>query len=108
MRPHPNGRLPAARRIRRGRRYAPDGVHVRRWAEELADVKGALVHEPWNLPAQERARTVPLPEGLDPFKRARGAPEVRRDDVRRAAGHPARHLVRVSRHTRIARKVPRP
>lgn len=90
--------------IAQGKRYDPDGAYVRRWVEELADVKAADVHEPWNLPAQERASTgypepvVSLAEGLDRFKRARGAPEVRREDIRRAAGHHAQHLVRV-RHT---------
>lgn len=64
--------------IAQGKRYDPDGAYVRRWVEELADVKAADVHEPWNLPAQERASTgypepvVSLAEGLDRFKRARG------------------------------------
>ncbi|ARF57890.1 cryptochrome/photolyase family protein [Streptomyces gilvosporeus] len=64
--------------VTQGKRYDPDGAYVRRWVEELAGVQGAVVHEPWNLPAQERARTgypkpvVSLAEGLDRFKRARG------------------------------------
>ncbi|MFJ9566348.1 cryptochrome/photolyase family protein [Streptomyces fuscichromogenes] len=61
-----------------GKRYDPDGVYVRRWVPELADVRGAAVHEPWRLPGLERASTdypepvVSLPEGLDRFRRARG------------------------------------
>ncbi|MYV49979.1 deoxyribodipyrimidine photo-lyase [Streptomyces sp. SID2888] len=64
--------------VAQGKRYDPDGAYVRRWVEELADVKGAVVHEPWRLPAQERSRTgypepvVSLAEGLARFKRARG------------------------------------
>ncbi|MFF9587208.1 cryptochrome/photolyase family protein [Streptomyces achromogenes] len=61
-----------------GKRFDPDGVYVRRWVEELADVEGGAVHEPWKLPARERSRTgypepvVSLAEGLERFKRARG------------------------------------
>ncbi|MGW2491446.1 cryptochrome/photolyase family protein [Streptomyces sp. NPDC001606] len=61
-----------------GKRYDPGGAYVRRWVEELADVPGATVHEPWKLPPRERSRTgypepvVSLAEGLERFKRARG------------------------------------
>ncbi|MFG2957508.1 cryptochrome/photolyase family protein [Streptomyces sp. NPDC048291] len=61
-----------------GKRFDPDGTYVRRWVPELADVRGAEVHEPWKLPGLERATTdypepvVSLPEGLDRFRRARG------------------------------------
>ncbi|WP_037851503.1 cryptochrome/photolyase family protein [Streptomyces sp. NRRL S-340] len=61
-----------------GRRHDPEGAYVRRWVAELADVPGASVHEPWNLPGHERARAaypepvVSLAEGLDRFRRARG------------------------------------
>ncbi|MER6226661.1 deoxyribodipyrimidine photo-lyase [Streptomyces sp900105755] len=64
--------------VTQGKRYDPDGAYVRRWVPELAEVKAAYVHEPWRLPAQERASTgypepvVSLAEGLDRFKRARG------------------------------------
>lgn len=64
--------------VTQGKRYDPDGACVRRWVEGLADVKGTPLHEPWKLPAQERARAgypeplVSLAEGLDRFKRARG------------------------------------
>jgi deoxyribodipyrimidine photo-lyase len=63
--------------VTQGKRYDPDGAYVRRWVEELSDVKGAAVHEPWKLPVEERARTgypepvVSLAEGLDRFRRAR-------------------------------------
>ena len=34
--------------VRQGRRFDPDGDHVRRWVPELAHVPGAAVHEPWD------------------------------------------------------------
>jgi deoxyribodipyrimidine photo-lyase len=30
-----------------GRRFDPDGVYVRRYVPELAEVEGGAVHEPW-------------------------------------------------------------
>lgn len=64
--------------VTQGRRYDPDGAYVRRWVEELQDVAGPAVHEPWKLPARQREGTgypepvVSLAEGLDRFRRARG------------------------------------
>jgi deoxyribodipyrimidine photo-lyase len=36
--------------VRQGLRYDPDGVYVRRWVVELADLPGPLAHEPWRAP----------------------------------------------------------
>ncbi|MFF3646650.1 cryptochrome/photolyase family protein [Streptomyces sp. NPDC002564] len=64
--------------VRQGRRYDPDGTYVRRWVPELGDLRGAAVHEPWKLPARERAGydypepLLELADGLSRFKRARG------------------------------------
>lgn len=61
-----------------GRRFDPDGAYVRRWVPELAGIDGPAVHEPWKLPAAERARydypepLVGLSDGLARFQRARG------------------------------------
>lgn len=61
-----------------GKRYDPDGSYVRRWVPELSGLAGAAVHEPWKLPARERATydypepLVELAEGRDRFQRARG------------------------------------
>lgn len=63
--------------VTQGKRYDPDGTYVRRWVEELADVKGAAVHEPWKLLEKERTRTgypepvLSLAEGLERFRQAR-------------------------------------
>ncbi|MGI5359203.1 cryptochrome/photolyase family protein [Streptomyces sp. CA-252508] len=63
--------------VLQGRRYDPDGAYVRRWVPELAGVSGPAVHEPWKLPAAERARydypepIVDLGEALARFRRAR-------------------------------------
>ncbi|MGW4291287.1 cryptochrome/photolyase family protein [Streptomyces sp. NPDC004673] len=61
------------------KRYDPDGAYVRRWVEELADVEGSAVHEPWKLSGTERSKTgdypdpiVDLKDGLERFKHARG------------------------------------
>lgn len=64
--------------VRQGHRFDPDGRYVRRWLPELADLAGPAVHEPWKLPAGERARyaypepIVDLAAGRDRFQRARG------------------------------------
>ncbi|GAB1333807.1 deoxyribodipyrimidine photo-lyase [Streptomyces sp. E-15] len=65
--------------VTQARRHDPDGVYVRRWVPELADVPGGAVHEPWKLTEADRARTgaypdpvVGLADGLARFRRARG------------------------------------
>ncbi|MFD8144802.1 cryptochrome/photolyase family protein [Streptomyces sp. NPDC059708] len=42
--------------VRQGLRYDPGGRYVHRWVPELADLPAPRVHEPWRLPAAERAR----------------------------------------------------
>ncbi|MFE9173176.1 cryptochrome/photolyase family protein [Streptomyces kebangsaanensis] len=64
--------------VTQGRKYDPDGAYVRRWVPELSGVGAPSVHEPWKLPAPDRAALdypdpiVGLPDGLDRFRRARG------------------------------------
>ncbi|MFM9441303.1 cryptochrome/photolyase family protein [Streptomyces acidiscabies] len=65
--------------VTQAKRYDPEGVYVRRWVPELADVEGPLVHEPWRLRGLDRAPAgdypdpiVDLPFGLARFRRARG------------------------------------
>ncbi|MEE1756645.1 cryptochrome/photolyase family protein [Streptomyces sp. SP18CS02] len=64
--------------VLQGRRYDPVGDYVRRWVPELAGIEGPAVHQPWKLPAAERARydypdpLVDLAEGLARFRLARG------------------------------------
>jgi deoxyribodipyrimidine photo-lyase len=36
--------------VTQGRRFDPDGDYVRRYVQELRDVAGGDVHEPWQLP----------------------------------------------------------
>jgi deoxyribodipyrimidine photo-lyase len=36
--------------VTQGAKFDPDGVYVRRWVPELADVPTRYVHEPWNGP----------------------------------------------------------
>ncbi|OKK17554.1 deoxyribodipyrimidine photolyase [Streptomyces sp. CB00455] len=65
--------------VRQGLRYDPEGRYVHRWVPELAGLAAPRVHEPWRLPAAERARydypdpVVELSEGLDRFRRGRGS-----------------------------------
>ena len=35
--------------LRQAHRFDPDGVHVRRYVNELAAIEGSAVHEPWKL-----------------------------------------------------------
>ncbi|MFS8201514.1 cryptochrome/photolyase family protein [Streptomyces sp. CWNU-52B] len=64
--------------VLQAKRYDPDGAYVRRWVPELEGLAGAAVHEPWRLPASERAAydypepVVELSEGLARFRHARG------------------------------------
>ncbi|ASR37417.1 deoxyribodipyrimidine photolyase [Prauserella marina] len=64
--------------LRQALRYDPDGDYVRRYVPELAGVAGAAVHEPWRLPAEQRAGLdypppmVDLPSGAARFREARG------------------------------------
>ncbi|MEU1147483.1 cryptochrome/photolyase family protein [Streptomyces sp. NPDC005863] len=64
--------------VTQAKRYDPDGAYVRRWVPELAELKGAAIHEPWKLPAKERKRydypepLLELADGLSRFKQARG------------------------------------
>lgn len=63
--------------VTQAKRYDPDGVYVRRWVPELAEVGGPAVHEPWKLSGPERAALgypdplVELSDGLARFRRAR-------------------------------------
>ncbi|MFE2875981.1 cryptochrome/photolyase family protein [Streptomyces roseus] len=65
--------------VRQGLRYDPSGRYVHRWVPELAGLDAPRVHEPWRLPGPERARydypdpIVELADGLDRFRRGRGA-----------------------------------
>ena len=36
--------------VTQGKKFDPDGTYVRRYVDELKDVDGAAVHEPWLLP----------------------------------------------------------
>jgi deoxyribodipyrimidine photo-lyase len=61
-----------------GKRFDPRGEYVRRWVPELTAVAATRIHEPWRLPADERARLdypeplIALADGLARFKHARG------------------------------------
>ncbi|HET6856683.1 MAG TPA: deoxyribodipyrimidine photo-lyase [Streptomyces sp.] len=64
--------------LAQAKRFDPRGDYVRRWVPELADLKGAAVHQPWKLPAADRARldypepVVDLADGRSRFEQARG------------------------------------
>ncbi|OIJ93636.1 cryptochrome/photolyase family protein [Streptomyces colonosanans] len=63
--------------VAQAKRYDPDGGYVRRWVPELAGLAAPALHEPWKLPAPDRAAldypdpVIALPDGLDRFRRAR-------------------------------------
>jgi deoxyribodipyrimidine photo-lyase len=65
--------------LTQAKRFDPDGTYVRRYVPELADIDGPQVHTPWKLVGRECARMdypdpiIDLAEGLDRFRRARGA-----------------------------------
>ncbi|MEU3844288.1 deoxyribodipyrimidine photo-lyase [Streptomyces sp. NPDC028635] len=67
--------------VTQAKRYDPDGTYVCRWVPELRGLDAPALHEPWNLPASERAAldypdpVVRLPEGLERFRQARGKQE---------------------------------
>lgn len=49
--------------LRQAERFDPRGDYVRRWVPELAGVKGKAVHEPWNLPDEQR-RALDYPDPM--------------------------------------------
>ncbi|GAA1917313.1 deoxyribodipyrimidine photo-lyase [Streptomyces sodiiphilus] len=57
--------------LSQARRFDPDGDYVRRWVPELGGVPGAAVHQPWRLPAGERAG-LGYPEPMVDLSAARG------------------------------------
>ncbi|MDN0198005.1 deoxyribodipyrimidine photo-lyase [Streptomyces sp. S.PNR 29] len=65
--------------VLQGRRFDPQGAYVRRWVPELHAVEDRLVHEPWRLQEDRRARLdypeplIGLTDGLARFRRARGS-----------------------------------
>ncbi|MFD0265693.1 cryptochrome/photolyase family protein [Streptomyces sp. NPDC127106] len=65
--------------VRQGHRFDPEGRYVHRWVPELAGLEAPRLHEPWRLPGPDRARydypdpVVELADGLDRFRRGRGA-----------------------------------
>ncbi|WP_432833232.1 cryptochrome/photolyase family protein [Dactylosporangium sp. CA-092794] len=50
--------------LRQAERFDPDGVYVRRYVPELADIPGKAVHEPWKLPSAARLH-YPAPLHID-------------------------------------------
>ncbi len=63
--------------LRQAERFDPDGSYVRRYVPELADIEGAAVHTPWELPEDVRAKLdypepiVDLADGRRRFLEAR-------------------------------------
>ncbi|MEU3405870.1 deoxyribodipyrimidine photo-lyase [Streptomyces sp. NPDC006670] len=63
--------------VRQGLRHDPQGRYVHRWVPELSGLSAPRVHEPWKLPAAERARLdypeplVDLAEAQARFREAR-------------------------------------
>ncbi|MFT9787803.1 MULTISPECIES: cryptochrome/photolyase family protein [Streptomyces] len=60
--------------VAQAKRYDPHGDYVRRWVPELAEVKGAAVHEPWKIKDEldYPEPVVDLGEARARFERARG------------------------------------
>ena len=60
--------------IKQGYDQDPDGTFVRRWVPELADIEGAMIHEPWKSPLAEGLldKAYPLPI-IDHMQAARDA-----------------------------------
>jgi deoxyribodipyrimidine photo-lyase len=79
--------------VLQGRKFDPDGVYVRRWVPELAALPTAMIHAPWDAPADALAaagvrlgETYPRPivdhaaaraAALAAFQQIRGRVEVR-------------------------------
>ncbi|MGV0837635.1 cryptochrome/photolyase family protein [Mycolicibacterium thermoresistibile] len=61
--------------VRQAQRYDPDGDYVRRWVPELADIGGAAVHTPWELPLDADPPDYPqrIIDHLDGARRFRAA-----------------------------------
>ncbi|MEV6655783.1 cryptochrome/photolyase family protein [Nocardia fluminea] len=46
--------------LRQADRYDPEGVYVRRWLPELADLPGASIHRPWRADVDPRDYPAPI------------------------------------------------
>ena len=42
--------------VTQGQKFDPDGLYVRRWVPELANVPAKFIHEPWKLPPSDQRR----------------------------------------------------
>lgn len=42
--------------VLQGKKFDPDGVYVRRWIPELGDVPTSFIHNPWEMPVEERVK----------------------------------------------------
>jgi deoxyribodipyrimidine photo-lyase len=58
---------------RQAARYDPSGDYVRRWAPELEDLEGRLVHQPWRASRPPRGYPPPIVEHGDAVRRFRAA-----------------------------------
>ncbi|KAI1209634.1 deoxyribodipyrimidine photo-lyase [Annulohypoxylon truncatum] len=52
-------------------KFDPDGVYIRKWIPELADVKGKAIHDPYNRGAAAQAKKVGYPEPIVDHKESR-------------------------------------
>lgn len=70
--------------IKQGRDFDPDGVFIRRWLPELADVPAAHLHEPWRWPDAEAVLKHRYPEPIIDERIARKEAQQRIWAVRQA------------------------
>lgn len=100
--------------VKQGRDHDTDGHFIRRWVPELAGARGALVHEPWRMPAPPAGYPAPLVDLETALRQARervhqrkASLEVQREAQRVYAQHgsrnPAREGVRVARSRGVRR-----
>ena len=62
--------------VLQGEKFDPDGVYVRQWVPELADVPARVIHKPWQMPEPPPAYPAPIVDLAAGRRRALAAYET--------------------------------
>jgi deoxyribodipyrimidine photo-lyase len=58
--------------VRQGEQYDPDGIYIRRWLPELADMPSRYLQQPWTVPQSQQGLLSNYPPPLVDLAKSRG------------------------------------